>query len=94
LEKVTNAWYAGGFNWPFIAYRMDQIAEAHADMEQNRVIQCDGVLDVATEYIGPEDLVEATPTGTRMRKRELNADSRSKVEQRRKRKRERENALG
>jgi GTP-binding protein len=49
-------------------------------------------LDEAIEYIGPEDLVEATPTGIRMRKRELNADARSKVDKRRKR--ERENAVG
>ncbi len=47
-------------------------------------------LDEAIEYIGPEDLVEATPAAIRMRKRELDADARQKVEKRKKR--ERENA--
>jgi NADPH:quinone reductase-like Zn-dependent oxidoreductase len=37
LEEMADAWHAGSFDWPFIAYGMDQIAEAHADMEQNRV---------------------------------------------------------
>ena len=37
-------------------------------------------LDEAIEYIGPDELVEVTPAGIRLRKRELDADKRQKGE--------------
>ena len=39
-------------------------------------------LDEAIEYIGPDELVEVTPEGIRMRKRELNAELRQRIDKR------------
>ncbi len=39
-------------------------------------------LDEAIEYIGPDELVEVTPAGLRLRKRELDAERRQKEEKR------------
>jgi GTP-binding protein len=41
-------------------------------------------LDDAIEYIGPDDLVEVTPAGIRLRKRELDADLRQKLDKKKK----------
>ncbi len=45
-------------------------------------------LDESIEYIGPDELVEVTPAGVRMRKRELDAEKRQRADKSAKRERE------